>query len=250
LVGHITGHPGSRTTSYIIGSNVVSAASMPGAVTTRRWYTITGVDVLANSSNKAVVIIGDSITDGRGSTDDANNRWPDYFASRLATNAATDGVAVVNMGIGGGGVFSGIGPSGLNRFDRDVLNQSGVRWVIVFIGVNDIGSANQTAANLIPAYTQFANRAHARGIIAYGATITPFGGNGYYSTAHEAERQTVNAWLRTNNVFDGVIDLDAALRDPADHTRLLSAYQFEWLHLNPAGGQAAADAIDLNLFTP
>jgi lysophospholipase L1-like esterase len=258
----VNGHPGSRTTSYIAsGTNVVSAVNMtnlPAGIATsntKHWYIITGVDVLADRSSKSVVIIGDSITDGRGSTDDANNRWPDCFANRLATNAATAGVAVVNMGIGGGGIFGGNGPSGLNRFDRDVLNQSGVRWAIIFIGVNDIGPSSSTnvtmvATNIIGAYTQWANKAHARNILTYGATITPFGGNGYYSTTHEAERQMVNAWIRTNSLYDAVIDLDAALRDPTTKTNLQAAYEFEWLHLNPTGSQAAADAIDLNLFIP
>jgi lysophospholipase L1-like esterase len=247
----ITGHPGSRTTSYIQSGNVVSAASMPSAATTQHWYIITGVDVLADSSSHALAIIGDSITDGRGSDTDGNDRWPDDLADRLATNAPTAGVGVLNMGIGGGGVFGGLGPAGLDRFDRDVLNQSGARWMIVFIGVNDIGgsSSMSTATNLVTAYIQWANKAHARNMLAYGATITPFGGNSYYSTLHEAERQYVNAWFRTNNVFDGVIDLDAAVQDPMNPTQLLPAYEFEWLHLNPAGTQAAANYIDLSLFT-
>jgi lysophospholipase L1-like esterase len=255
----VTGHPGSRTTSYIVASNVVSAASMPGAASTKHWYIITGIDVLADSSSGAVATLGDSITDGRGPADDINNRWPDFFASRLATNAPTAGVAVVNMGIGAasllgsGGITSGI-PSGTNRFDRDVLNQSGVRWVIVFIGVNDI-NGNQSAANLIAAYTQLANRAHARNILAYGATITPFGGNSYYTPAHETTRTNINTWFRTNTIYDGVIDFDAAVRDPVTLTNFQAAffagpYANDWLHLNAAGYQAMADAIDLMLFEP
>jgi lysophospholipase L1-like esterase len=251
-VGTITGHPGSRTTSYIVASNVVSAASMTGASTTKHWYTIAGVDVLADNSSRALVILGDSITDGRGSTDDANNRWPDNLAQRLATNPPTAGVAVVNMGIGGNAIFGGLGPAAVNRFDRDVVNQSGVRYLIVFEGVNDIGYAGSdmsTATNLIAAYTQFANKAHARHIQAYGATITPFGGNSYYSTLHESERQFVNAWMRTNAVFDGVVDFDAVVRDPATPVNLLPAYSSDGLHLTPAGYQVMADAFDLALFT-
>jgi len=258
LVGNITGHPGSRTTSYIQTGNVVSASSMPypAATNTAHWYTITGVDVLANDSSKAVVILGDSITDGRGSTTDGNNRWPDNLAKRLSTNAPTAGVAVVNMGIGGNAVFGGLGPAAVNRFDRDVLNQSGVRWLIVFEGVNDIGSGSSslaTATNLITTYTQFANKAHARNILAYGATITPFGGttvSGYDTPLHEQERQFVNAWIRTNTVYDGVIDFDAAVRDPNAQTKLLPGYSSDGLHLNPAGYQAMADAISLTLFAP
>jgi len=252
----INGHPGSRTTSYILSSNVVSAATMADAATTAHWYIITGVDVLADTSSKAIVTLGDSITDGRGSTTDGNNRWPDNLARRLATNSPTAGVSVVNMGIGGNGIFGGLGPAAVSRFDRDVLSQSSVRWLIVFEGVNDIGGASTAgspalATNLISAYTQFANKAHARNLRAYGATITPFGGNGYYSTAHEAARQTVNAWFRTNTVYDAVIDFDAVVRDPVTLTNLLPAYDTgDHLHLNPAGYQAMANAIDLNLFAP
>ena len=252
----INGHPGSRTTSYILGSNVVSATTMAGAATTAHWYIITGVEVLADSSRKGVVTLGDSITDGRGSTTDGNDRWPDNLARRLATNAPTAGVPVVNMGIGGNAIFGGLGPAAVARFDRDVLNQSGVRWLIVFEGVNDIGGASASgssalATNLISAYTQFANKAHARNMRAYGATITPFGGNSYYSTAHEAARQTVNAWFRTNTVYDALIDFDAVVRDPVTLTNLLPAYDTgDHLHLNPTGYQTMANAIDLNLFVP
>ena len=248
----INGHPGSRTTSFIQSGNVVSVASMPTMNSTQHWYIITGVEVLADISSRTLVTFGDSITDGRGSTTDGNNRWPDDLAQRLSTNAPTAGVAVDNMGIGGGGVYGGLGPAGLNRFDRDVLNQSGARWLIVFIGVNDIGGGT-SSSSLITAYTQFANKAHARGLLAYGATITPFGGNGYYTVAHEATRQAVNAWFRTNNIYDGVIDFDAVVRDPVTLTNIQSAYYFgvnagDGLHMNPAGYQAMADSIDLNLF--
>jgi lysophospholipase L1-like esterase len=252
----INGHPGSRTTSFILATNAVQAADMAGAAKTAHWYIITGVDVLADASSKGIVALGDSITDGRGSTTDGNNRWPDNLARRFATNAPTAGVAVVNMGIGGNGIFGGLGPAAVARFDRDVLNQSGVRWLIVFEGVNDIGGATSSgspalATNLINAYTQFANKAHARNMRAYGATITPFGGNSYYTTAHESARQTVNAWFRTNTVYDALIDFDAVARDPVTLTNLLPAYDTgDHLHLNPAGYQAMANAIDLNLFAP
>lgn len=254
----INGHPGSRTTSFIQSSNVLTAANLPTASKTKHWYIITGLEVLADSSSKAIVVLGDSITDGRGSTDDGNNRWPDILAQRLATNALTAGVAVVNMGIGGNAIFGGLGPAAVNRFDRDVLGQAGARYFILFEGVNDIGSGSSsmtTATNLINAYTQMANKARARGLRAYGATITPFGGNGYYSTVHEEERQFVNAWFRTNTVFDGVIDFDATVRDPVDPTKFKAEYYpglnaNDWLHLNVIGYKAMADAIDLNLFGP
>src|SRR4051812_30806689 len=161
----VTGHPGSRTTSFIESGNAVTAASMTGATKTAHWYIISRIDVLANNTARAVVVLGDSITDGRGSTTDGNDRWPDDLARRLYTNSQTADVAVVNMGIGGNGIFGGLGPAAVNRFDRDILNQCGASCVIVFEGVNDIGGATSSAspalaAKLIPAYTQFANQAH------------------------------------------------------------------------------------------
>ena len=246
-----SGHPGSRTTSFIQAGNVTTAASLPAAVTTPHWYFITGVEVLADSSSRTVVTFGDSITDGRGSTTDGNNRWPDFLAQLLNANAPTAGVAVANMGIGGNGIFGGLGPAGLRRFDRDVIGQSGVGWVIVFEGVNDIGGdgTGTIATNLIAAYAQFAAKAHSHHIAAYVATITPFGGNRYFTPGHEASRQTVNAWIRTNNLFDGMIDFDSAVRDPVTLTNLLSVYDTgDGLHLNPKGYQAMAKAIDPALF--
>jgi lysophospholipase L1-like esterase len=253
----INGHPGSRTTSFILSGNVVTAASMTAAATTAHWYIITGVEVLADMSSMTLVTLGDSITDGRGSTTDGNNRWPDDLAQRLNTNAPTAGVAVANMGIGGGAVVSGgLGPTALNRFDRDVINQNGARWLIVFEGVNDIGgdTTGAIATNLIAAYQQFIAKAHAHNVLAFGATITPFGGNGYYTTAHEAARQTVNAWIRTNNLYDAAIDFDAVVRDPVTLTNIQAAYYnganaSDGLHMNPAGYQAMATNIDLLLFT-
>jgi lysophospholipase L1-like esterase len=245
----INGHPGSRTTSFIQSGNAVSAASLPSAAKTAHWYIITGIDVLADASSKALVTLGDSITDGRGSTTDGNNRWPDNLAQRLSTNAAEANVAVINMGIGGNGVFGGLGPSAQARFDRDVLSQSGVRWLIVFEGVNDIGGGT-SAQSLTNAYAQFVDKAHAGNLRAYGATITPFGGNGYYTPAHEAVRQAVNTWIRTSGKFDAVIDFDAVVRNPITPTNLLSAHDTgDGLHLNPEGYRAMANSIDLTLFT-
>ena len=251
----ITGHPGSRTTSYIQSGNVVTAGTMPAAATTAHWYIITGIDVLADSSSAAIIALGDSITDGRGSTTDGNNRWPDNLARRLSAKAPAAAIAVLNQGIGGNAVLAGgLGPTALARFDRDVLGQSGARWLVVFEGVNDIGGASGSpavATNLIAAFQQFIIKAHAHNILAYGATITPFGGNSYYSTAHETARQTVNNWIRTNNQFDAVIDFDATVRDPVTLTNLLSTYDSgDHLHPSVAGYQRMADAIPLELFLP
>jgi len=250
----INGHPGSRTTSFILPGNVVSAANMTGASTTAHWYTITGVDALADSQAKGIVVLGDSIADGRGSTTDGNDRWPDDLGRRVSTNGPTAEVSVVNMGIGGNGIFAGLGPSAVARFDRDALSQSGVRWLIVFEGVNDIGGAAPgggpaMATNLINAYSQFVAKAHARNIRAFGATITPFGGNSYYTTEHEATRQTVNTWIRTNTLYDGLIDFDKTVRNPMTLTNLIASFNSgDGLHLTPAGYQAMADSIDLTFF--
>lgn len=249
----INGHPGSRTTSFIKPGNEVSALDMSGAAKTEHWYIITGVEVMADESSHAVVVLGDSITDGRGSTTDGNDRWPDALARRLATNAPTANVAVVNMGIGGNTILrGGLGPTARARFDRDVLGQSGARWLIVFEGVNDIGgSRSQTVAtNLISAFGQFIEKARGHGLRVYGATITPFGASFYDRGGHERARQTVNNWIRTSGKFDAVIDFDAAVRDPKNPDKLLPAYDSgDHLHLNPTGYRAMADAIPLKLFT-
>jgi lysophospholipase L1-like esterase len=256
----INGHPGSRTTSFIQSGDALSTPNLPAAKKTKHWYIITGLEVMAEKSGRAIVVLGDSITDGRGSTDDGNNRWPDILAQRLATNPPTANVSVVNMGIGGNAIFGGLGPAAVKRFDRDILEQSGARYLIVFEGVNDIGGMRDGNAlllttNLINAYTEFATKAKARGMRAYGATITPFGGNGYFTPARETVRQTINTWFRTNTVYDGVIDFDAAVRDPVTLTNFQATFYRglnanDWLHLNPAGYQAMAEAVDLGLFTP
>jgi lysophospholipase L1-like esterase len=248
----VTGHPGSRTTSFIQTGNAVSAASFAAPVTTEHWYYITGIDVEAPATSRAVVTLGDSITDGRGSTTDGNNRWPDNLSRRLRMNAATAGVAVLNQGIGGNAVVTGgLGPTGASRFERDVLDQAGVRWVIVLHGVNDIGeSTSAVAQSLIAGYQGFVTAARARGVRIYGVPILPFAGSQYDSAAHEMDRQTVNTWIRTPGNVDAVIDLEMAVRDPASPTRLLGSYDSgDHLHLNVAGYQRMADAIDLALFS-
>ena len=248
----VTGHPGSRTTSYILSGNAVTATNMADAAKTAHWYFLTSVDVRNDNSGAAVVALGDSITDGRGTTTDGNNRWPDVLAARLHANPATAGVSVINMGIGGNGIFGGLGPAARLRFDGDVLDQSGARWFILFEGVNDIGGGHNPniATNLIKEYEHFVEKAHARNIRAYGATITPFGRSFYYSPAHEAARQQVNAWIRTNKLFDAVIDFDAAVRDPAAPANIQKQYDVgDHLHLNPAGYRALGDSIDLKLFS-
>jgi lysophospholipase L1-like esterase len=250
--GGITGHPGSRTTSTIAPGDAIAAETLEGAKATEHWYYLSRIEVMAPESGAAVVALGDSLTDGRGSTTNGNDRWPDALSRRLRSNPSTSLVAVINAGIGGNAlVAGGLGPTARQRFDRDVLGQAGVRWVIVLSGVNDIGGSSNpnVAANLIGAYRGFLDKAHAEGVLVYGAPILPFGGSSYDSTEHEQFREEVNAWILNGGEFDAVIDLAKAVADPMDPTRLLPAYDSgDNLHLNPAGYQAMADAIDLSLF--
>lgn len=253
----ITGHPGSRTTSYLFTGDAVSRGDAAGAVTTDHWYNIQGIDVLAPESAACVAILGNSITDGRGSTTNGQNRWPDVMSVALLQDSATQHVGVLNAGIGGNCVLSGgLGPTGVNRYDRDILGQQGVRWAIVFEGVNDIGAVNSsraataTATNLIAAYQQFITRAHAAGLKIYGATIMPFKGNGYYNQYSEQCRTAVNQWIRTAGNFDACIDFDMVMRDPSDTTRmLLPAYQNDGLHPDTVGYKLMGGSVDHTLFT-
>jgi lysophospholipase L1-like esterase len=257
---NITSHPGSRTTSYLLAGNHVSDDDLPGATPTNHWYFLSGLEVLARPGTDAVAMLGDSLTDGRGSTTNGNNRWPDLLLARLQTNRRTADVAVLNQAAGGNRVLNdGLGPNALARLDRDVLATSGVRWLFVFEGINDIGTAaatveaqKQVADDLIAAYEQIITRAHAVGIRVYGATLLPFGGNtGYDDPAgtREAARQAVNQWIRTSRAFDAVVDFDLASRDPANPRNLNPAYDDgDHLHLNPTGYQALADAVPARLF--
>ncbi|TMR28023.1 SGNH/GDSL hydrolase family protein, partial [Nonomuraea zeae] len=253
--GALTSHPGSRTTSYLAPGNQAEAPDLTGATPVDHWYLLSAVEVLPERDTAVLALLGDSLTDGRGSTTNGNDRWPDRLFDRLRTDPRTDGVAVANQGAGGNRVLAdGLGPGALARLDRDVLALSGVRWLIVFEGVNDLGTAEathtaqkQVADDLTAAYEQIVVRARARELLVYGATITPFGGNDPYDDPQghrEAARQAVNEWIRTSGRFDAVIDFDHAVRDPAEPRRLLAAYdEGDHLHFNPAGYQALADAV-------
>jgi lysophospholipase L1-like esterase len=250
--GNVTGHPGSRETSFIARGNVVSSASLASPVTTEHWYYIMNLNSFINTPGGTLIALGDSITDGRGSTTNGNNRWPDDLARRLQANGATVNVGMANQGIGGNAVVSGgLGPTALSRFTHDVVNQRNPHWVIVLEGVNDIGASTsqQVATNLINAYQTMINQAHQAGIRAYGVPILPFGGSTFDTAAHQTARQTVNNWIRTSGKWDAVIDLDAVVRDPANTNRLLANFDSgDHLHLTPAGYQAMANAINLSLF--
>ena len=252
----VVGHSGSRTTSYLATGSNVTAASMSSATAFQHWYYISGIDVMADASAAGVVAIGDSITDGRGTDNDKNNRWTDVLAARLQANAATKNVATMNQGIGATNLIgSGTGAEG--RFARDVLGQSGVKYAIVLDGVNDI-SGGATAASMESAYKKLIDAAHAKGVLVYGATILPFNGNSYYSTGHESVRQQVNTYIKSG-AFDGVIDFDAALTDGKNPPGLQATYaawtagnpagSTDGLHPGPAGYQKMGETPDLALFT-
>ena len=272
-----TVHGSAFQTSYIAAGNVTRSTTLTGATTTTSWHFLSGVSVAATHQAASVVAFGDSITDGAVTTVDANHRWPDYLARRLQSRPATRHLGVLNKGIGGnrllydgntlatGSPFDGIGPlfgdSALSRFDRDVLAQPGARDVIVLLGINDIGQPTSiappseavTVEELIFGYRQLIARAHERGLRIFGATMTPFQDTtiaGYYSEENEAKRVAANRWIRTSGEYDGVIDFDRAVRDPAQPGRMLPAYDSgDHLHPNDAGMQAMADAIPLRLFS-
>ncbi len=260
-----TSHPGSRTTSYLVAGDRVTEAALPGAMKFDHWFYIAGVEVLAPPQAAAIVALGDSITDGHASTTNGNNRWPDDLARRLLHAMPNRPLGVLNEGIGGNRLLhDGLGPNALARFDRDVLAQPGVRYLIVLEGINDIGTFGLTGhrspaahralvRRIIAAYRQIILRAHEHGIRVFGGTITPFVGSDYYhpSPLSEADRQAVNRWIRAPGHFDGVIDFDKVVRDPKHPDRLLPAYDSgDHLHPSPRGYQAMANAIPLSLFSP
>jgi lysophospholipase L1-like esterase len=256
----ITAHPGSRTTSYLVPGDAVSSLDLPGAMSVDHWYFLNGIDVAAAPDAAAVAILGDSITDGRGSTTNGNDRWTDHLAERLAADRRTSKVAVLNQGIGGNRLLGdGLGQNGLARLDRDVLAQAGVRYLVVLLGINDIGTRAAAAERgdpvpgaeqLIQGYEQIIERAHTHGVRVYGATLLPCGGHPtYFSAEGEAVRQAVNAWIRGGGRFDGVIDFDAALRDAQQPARLAPAADGgDHLHPGPTGHRMMGQAVDLRLF--
>ena len=259
-----TSHPGSRATSWYVHGDAVSAPTLlnPGKVD--HWFQLSEIDVEAPPGAASIVALGDSITDGHASTTNGNNRWTDVLAARLQQSPATRAIGVSNQGIGGNHLLTdGLGPNALARFDRDVLAPAGARWVILLEGVNDLGgltrdgevSAEQHAAlvqRILAAYQQIILRAHAHGLRVFGATITPYVGSDYYHPGplSEADRQAINAWIRTPGHFDAVIDFDQVVRDPLHPDHLLPAYDSgDHLHPSPAGYKAMGDAIPLSLFT-
>ena len=277
-----TYHPSALTTNYLSPPGDHSgAARMPVESTFQQWFYLARVEVLSRSAPGAVVTIGDSITDGTGSTPDTNNRWPDFLARRLVAAYGGSAPAMLNVGIAGNRLLSHnagldvlrragldvpasdaiqapnalFGPSGLSRFDEDVLLQPGVTHVVVLETINDIGmafdGASPTIKDLIAGHRALIQRAHARGLKIYGGTLTPFKGAFYWTEAGEAKRRALNDWIRTSAEYDAVIDFDAVVRDPNDPSRFRPEYHpGDWLHGSDAGYKVMAGAADPVLFAP
>ncbi|MFI7387207.1 SGNH/GDSL hydrolase family protein [Streptomyces sp. NPDC049813] len=226
---------------------------------TTSWYYLAGLDVVAPTAHGTVVAFGDSITDGYHSSTGTYTRWPDFLARRIAGRPGPQRLSVVNAGIGGNRVLTDVpnpwqGVSALERFAHDALARPGVRDVILLQGINDIGNdagpdgGPLTVRDLVDGYRTLIRQAHAAGVRVIGATLMPVKGNGYYTPAAEETRQDVNRWIRTSGAFDGLVDFDRALRDPADPAALDAAYDSgDHIHPDDTGMRAMADAVDLRL---
>jgi len=247
-----TTHGSAYQTSFVAPGNVVGQRALTAPQTITSWYFLKSVDVKTPADTGAVVAFGDSITDGTASTLNTNQRWPDLLGRRMQADKNTRNLGVLNEGIGGNRILhDGWGPNALSRFDREVLALPGVRYLIVLEGINDLGNGAKltdpydpvSADDLIAGLSQLAERAHTHGIQVFGAS--------YSSPAGEHIRQTLNAWIRTTKVFDGVIDFDKATQNPDTPTTFNPAYDHgDHLHPSDAGMKAMANFIDLKLFTP
>jgi len=253
-IAHHTGNGALQTSFVSAPGNHAGAIELPVATTTLNYYFLSRVDVVAPEQVGAVVALGDSITDGSRSTPDTNNRWPNHLARRLLSSGVRMGV--LNAGIGGNRLLGdGNSQSALARFDRDVLSQAGATHLVILEGINDLGNRTSRAKvdDLIAGHRQLIARAHAQGLKAYGVTMTPFEATtiapDYWSPEGEAARQAFNRWLRAGGEYDGVIDFEAVLRDPAEPTKVLLKFAApDRLHPNDAGYEALGNAVDVALF--
>ncbi|MGN0181327.1 MAG: SGNH/GDSL hydrolase family protein [Candidatus Ornithomonoglobus sp.] len=255
----LTCHAGARSTTYVQEGASVSSQSMTLGETITAWVFLAGINVLAPAENEAVVCFGDSITDGVGSTTDANNRWTDVFAQLCKASDSTRNISVLNMGIGGNAVVSGsVGPMATERFERDVLNQQGVKYMVLLEGINDIGKESAISANpsyaeqIKAAYSDFIEKAHEKGIKVYGGTILPCGNyTTYYSETEEALREEINTWiLSSESGFDGVIDFASAMEDPSKPGYLNTTYDCgDGLHPNPTGYELMGTMVYNTIFS-
>jgi lysophospholipase L1-like esterase len=260
--GAVTAHNFSNQTAYMADGDVTAAPDMSGATTMTNEVILTGVQVSAPAKTQVVVALGDSLTGGFGSTLDTDHSWPDYLAQRLADRRNSSPIGVVNAAIGGNRLLHDvIGPNALSRFDRDVLSQPSVGYLIVLLGINDFGlpggrnlpAEEVSYQDVIAGYQQLIERAHSYGIRVFIATLPPFGPipgrPGYYSEASEAKRVAINQWIRGGKGFEGVIDFETALHDPKAANRILPAYDSgDHLDPNDAGYKAMADVIEMRLF--
>ncbi|MGA2535608.1 MAG: SGNH/GDSL hydrolase family protein [Terracidiphilus sp.] len=253
-----TFHDFADQNNFVSNGDVAGAASLAQPTTLASWYFLDGIDVPAAEAGRAIVALGDSITDGAHSTLNANRRWPDVLAARLLEKRSLGRVSVLNEGIGGNRIVNnGYGPSAVARLDRDVLGQDGVHYVIVLEGINDIGRLQRlqtpedeiTAQQLELGLSRIADAAHEHGIKAIGATLTPYGGAGYYSDKGEQIRRELNDWIRKSGIFDGVVDFDKITADPLNPNQFNPLYDCgDHLHPNDAGYKAMGEGIDLSLF--
>ena len=249
-----TCHALGMSTNYVTKGDTTGAAAGKNVRTTDEWNFVKSVDVIADKNAFAIVTFGDSITDGYGSTKDANHRWPDYFAARLQKNPKTSQISVLNEGISGNRILRNeLGPNAIARFDRDVLARSGVKYLVLLEGINDVKWDDPTqlasAEELIVGMSQLITRAHAHGITVYVATLTPFQGDDEYTEKGEAARVALNNWIRTSGAPDAVIDFDQVTRDASKPKAFNPRYDSgDHLHPGDAGYQAMGDAVDLTLF--
>jgi len=258
--GPPTAHATALHTTYIsTEGDFTGQSEFPLAGTTQQYYWVSSIEVDAPADAAAIVTFGDSITDGARSTPDTNNSWPALLAARLTADKATANISVVNEGIGGNRLFTDAvglaGVSALARLDRDVFSHPGVKWLMILEGINDIGGLASTTAtqvtqdDLIWVLQQVIDRAHAHGIKVIGCTLTPYEGAGYARENGEAIRAGINQWIRTSGAFDGVVDFEAATRDPNNPKRFRPDFDpGDHLHPNDGGYKAMADAIDLSMF--